>query len=111
MNRLRIKPIEESPLAQRSVPFITKLNIALAAVSLCMMVYYVVQSNGMAVQVWRARDAQERLATLQDVRNGLVAQEAALDDREQLMSLATNAGMVPAGSVVYLVEQRPVAAR
>lgn len=103
--------MEQSPLAYRPLSGVVKINVALAAVSLLMMVYYVVQSNGMAVQVWRARDAQERLASLLDDRNGLVAQQAALEDREQLIALAKDAGMVPAGSVVYLVQERPVAAR
>ncbi len=111
MNRLRTKPIEQSPLARRSPSRIAWLNIGLACASLVMMVYYVVQSNSMAVQVWSSRDAQERLTTLRDQRNALVALQASLDDGQKLMALAQDAGMVPAGSVVYLVQERPVAAR
>lgn len=87
------------------------LNAALAGVSLFMLLYYVVQNNAMAVQVWRTRDAQARLTALADDRNGLVARQAALDDRQQLIALAQQAGMVSAGMVVYLVQERPVAAR
>ncbi len=85
--------------------------MTLAGISLLLLFYYVVQNNAMAVQMWRARDAQQQLTVLNDDRNGLVAQQAALDDRDQLIALAQRAGMVPAGAVVYLVQDRPVAAR
>lgn len=87
------------------------VNLTLASVSLFMLFYYVVQNNAMAVQVWQTRDAQEQLVVLNDERNGLVARQVMLDDRQQLIDLAQRAGMVPAGSVVYLVQERPVAAR
>lgn len=111
MNHIRTKPIELSPLAHRPVSRVVRINIALALASVSMLLYYVMQNNSMAVQVWRARDAQEQLTTLRDERNRIVGRQAALDDREQLMTLARSAGMVPAGTVVYLVQERPVAAR
>lgn len=103
---MRTMPAEQSPLARIAI-----LNLALAGVSLLFLFYYVVQNNAMAVQVWRARDAQERLTVLADDRNGLVAQQVVLDDRQRLTVLAQRAGMVPAGTVVYLVQEQPVAVR
>ena len=107
--------VEQSSLAHRSPPAggsrVAVVNMILASVSLFMLFYYVVQNNALAVQVWRTRDSQERLTVLADNRNGLVAQQAALDDRQKLVALAQRAGMVPAGAVVYLVQERPVAAR
>ncbi|MEK7637822.1 MAG: hypothetical protein AAB375_00100 [Patescibacteria group bacterium] len=111
MNRIRTIPVEQSPLAHRPASRVAKLNLLLACVSLSMLLYYVVQNNAMAVQVWRTRDAQGRLTALADDRNGLVARQAALDDRQQLIALVQRAGMVPAGTVVYLVQEQPIAAR
>ena len=111
MNHHRTPPIEQLPLARRLPSRANQLNMVLAGVVLSLLFYYVVQNNAMAVQVWRTRDAQERLTALRDDRNGLVARQAALDDRQQLMTLAQRAGMVPAGTLVYLVEVPPVAAR
>lgn len=103
--------MEQSPLATKPASRVTRFNILLAGASLALLFYYVVQNNAMAVQVWRTRDAQERLTSLRDDRNSLVAQQAALDDRQQLMILAQSAGMVPSGAVVYLVQAKAVAAR
>jgi cell division protein FtsB len=86
-------------------------NVVLGGISLLLIGYYVVQNNDMAVQVWRARDAQTQLSELREERNELVANRASLDDRQQLTSLAVSAGMVPAGTVVYLVQDQPVAVR
>ncbi len=87
------------------------VNVALVTVSLGAFVFYVIQANGMTAQVWQARDARERLASIQEDRNTLVAQKSALEDRQQLAALAAQTGMVPMGTVVYLVQDRPVAAR
>ena len=111
MNRFHTTPIEQSPLAQRPLSRIARLNVLLAGLSLLMLGYYVVENNATAVRVWRGQDAQQRLAALSDERNGLVARQAMLDDREQLTVLARQQGMVPAGAVVYLVQDQPVAAR
>jgi len=115
MNRFRTTPMEQSPLAHRHPSAggsrIAYMNVALAAISLFMLFYYVVQSNDVAVQVWHSRDTQERLTILRDNRNALVARQSALDDRQQLIALAQDAGMVPAVGVVYLVQPLPVAAR
>jgi cell division protein FtsB len=87
------------------------LNIALVSIAVACLLYYVIAANGLAAQAWRSTDAQDRLATLLDERNSLVAQQSALEDRSVLSALATNAGMIPAGAVVYLVQNQPVAAR
>jgi hypothetical protein len=90
----------------------SRMNIGFLAVSAFFLICYVIQANGIATQVWRIRDAQQQLAALSEERNGLVAQEATLDDRQQLLELAQQSGMVPAGgTVVYLVQNQPVAAR
>lgn len=86
------------------------VTIALAAAALMLLVTYVIQVNTLAAQTYRARDAQDRLAALRDERNALVAQQASLDDREVLTRLAQANGLVPAGAVVYLVQDNPVAA-
>jgi len=104
-------PIEQSPLAHRPTSHIALLNILLAGAALSILLYYVVLNNALAVHEWRSRDAQRQLSVLADERNGLVAQQSALDDRQQLMAFAQGAGMVPAGAVVYLVQERPVAIR
>ncbi len=90
---------------------IKHINIGLAITACFLLIYYVVQANAMAAQTWRAKDLQERLSILRNERNELVAQQSALDDREHLLTLVRAAGMVPAGAVVYLVQDRSVAAR
>jgi hypothetical protein len=87
------------------------INYILAACTLLFVVVYVVQVNAMAAQAWRVRDVRGQLSTLQEARTTLVAQEAALGDREQLTTLAQRAGMIPASNIVYLVQDRTVAAR
>ena len=87
------------------------MNLGLLMVAAAALVFYVFQANSVAAQSWRTRDAQSRLSALLDQRNSLVAEQASLDDRAQLTALAAQAGFVPAGAVVYLVENRPVAAR
>lgn len=90
----------------------SRINIVFLSAALLFLMCYVIEANGMAAQAWQARDTQRQLAALRETRNGLVAQEAALGDRVQLMALAQRSGMVPADSaVVYLVQDRPVAAR
>ena len=91
---------------------IFRINIVLASVAAFCLMYYVVAVNGMAAQAWQMRDTQRQLAAVNEARNGLVAQEATLNDRAQLMTLAQRVGMVPVGTaVVYLVQDRSVAAR
>lgn len=92
---------------------IYRFNIGLTVAALALVVYYVIQMNGLAAQTWRIQDAQDRLAALRDAKNGLVAQRAEFDDREQLVLVAQRAGMVPVAmnTVVYLTQDRPVAVR
>lgn len=87
------------------------LNLALIAIAVASLVSYVIAANALAAQAWRATDTQEELASLLDARNDLVAQQSSLEDRAVLTALANGAGFVPAGAVVYLVEDVPVAAR
>ena len=87
------------------------LNLALIAIAVAGLVSYVVAANALAAQAWQSADAHEELTALLDARNGLVAQQSTLEDRAVLSALAAQAGMVPAGAVVYLVEDEPVAAR
>ncbi len=87
------------------------LNIALIAAALCGLVVYVIAANGLASQAWQAADAQDQLNTILDERNDLIAQQSEFEDRSRLTELAHRVGMVPAGAVVYLVQEKPVAAR
>jgi hypothetical protein len=90
---------------------IRRINLGLAIVTLALLGYYVVQVNAMAAQAWTLTDANNRLSALQDERNSLVAHRASLDDRDTLVGAANQAGLVPAGPVVYLVHDHAVAAR
>ncbi len=90
---------------------IRNVNIGLGLAAVACLVFYVVQTNAMSAQAWRARDAQDQLAALRNERMTLVAQRSEFDDRDHLMMLVRAAGMVPAGAVSYVVQNRPVAAR
>lgn len=87
------------------------LNVSLMIVALALLMYYVVQVNAIASQTWKLSDAHDRMIVVQDEHNGLVAQRAALDDRQALTVAAQTAGLVPAGTVVYLIQDHSVAAR
>jgi cell division protein FtsB len=86
------------------------LNLGLAIVAVVTLMYYVMQVNVLAASAWQLKDARERLATLREDRDALIAQGAELDDRPVLEALARNSGFVPADTVVYLVEPSAVAA-
>jgi hypothetical protein len=95
----------------RTVGMVGLANIGIAAVALLCLLYYVVQVNSMASQTWRIGDARARLASLRAERDTIVARQSELDDRTVLMGLAAQSGMVPSGTVVYLVQDSAVAAR
>jgi hypothetical protein len=106
------RPVHQTAVMHApSTTAIAWLNLALIAVAVASLLSYVVAANGLAAQAWRFSDAQDEIVGLLDTRNGLVAQQSALEDRTVLSALAADAGMVPAGSVVYLVQDKPVAAR
>ena len=88
-----------------------RINVALMIVVLAALMYYVIQVNAVAAHAWNMKDAQERLGILREERNTLIAQEAALDDRQALTELAVREGMVPVDTVVYLVQDHAVAAK
>lgn len=92
---------------------LARINIGLGVAALLFVVYAVVQTNALAAHAWSTRDAQNSLAAMLDERNTLVAQQAAVSNREQLILLAQQAGMVPVpmSSIVYLTQDRSVAAR
>jgi hypothetical protein len=90
---------------------IKQLNIGLGVAAAAFLVFYVIQTNAMAAQAWRARDVQNQLTTLRNERTTLVAQRSQFDDRQHLQTLAEAAGMVPAGAVTYVVQGHAVAAR
>lgn len=87
------------------------LNAALLVIAVACFLYYVVAANGLAAQSWRFADAHDELSGLLEERNGLVAQQSELEDRTVLSALAVQNGMIPAGAVVYLVQDKAVAAR
>jgi cytoskeletal protein RodZ len=87
------------------------LNAALILIAVASFLFYVVTANGLAAQEWRFADAHDTLSGLLEERNGLVAQQSELEDRSVLSTLAAQAGMVPAGAVVYLVQDQSVAVR
>lgn len=86
------------------------MNLALAIVGLLLLLYYVMQVNVLAASAWQLKDARQRLATLREGRDALIAQAAQLDDRPVLEELARSSGLVPAENVVYLVQPSAVAA-
>lgn len=88
---------------------ISRLNVAFAVLSVAFLIFYVAQTNAIASQTWRTRHAQEQLTALQDSHNELISQQSVLGSRRQLLEFAQQAGMVPADSVVYLVQDRSVA--
>lgn len=88
-----------------------RINLGLAATSLALLIAYAVQTNLLATQTWSTRDAHDRLAVVSEQRNALIAQEAALDDRSVLETLAHEQGLVPAGTVAYIIQDTAVAAR
>jgi hypothetical protein len=95
-------------------PFSTMVewvNAALVVTAVTGFLYYVMAANGLAAQTWRFADARSELTALLEERNGLVAQQSALEDRAVLSALAAQEGLVPAGAVVYLVQEQSVAAR
>lgn len=87
------------------------VNVALMLIAAASLICYVVAANAMAAQTWRFADAQESLSALIEVRNGLIAQQSEFEDRGVLSKLAADAGLVPAGTVTYLVQPPSVAAR
>ncbi|MCC6934340.1 MAG: hypothetical protein IT406_01415 [Candidatus Yanofskybacteria bacterium] len=87
------------------------VNGVLAVLAVAALVCYVVQANALAAHAWEMRDAQAQLAEARDVRTTLVAEQSSFDNRQHLTDLAAQLGMVPAGDVVYLTPERPVAAR
>jgi hypothetical protein len=87
------------------------MNIALISLAVGALILYVVSANTLAAQNWRMADANDQLAHLQEIRNDLVAQQSAMEDRAVLLTLAADAGFVPADGVIHLVEDGPVAAR
>lgn len=85
------------------------LHIGLVIASLVLLLYYVVQANLIAAETWRLRDVRDQLGALSGKRDALVAEEARLDDRTVLQALALTQGMVPAGTVSYLIQPANVA--
>ena len=83
----------------------------LAVAGMLLLLYYVMQVNVLAAATWQVRDARDHLAGLREDRDSIAAQTAELDDRDVLNALAVEAGLVPADTVVYLVEPGAVAAR
>jgi hypothetical protein len=88
-----------------------RINTGLAAASLALLISYVIQTNLLAAQTWNAGDAHDRLTAVLEQRNSLIAQEAELDDRSVLEVLAHQQGLVPAGTVAYIIQDTAVAAR
>lgn len=83
-------------------------RILLVAV-VVLLLYYVVQANTLAADTWRLRAAQDQLSSLRSTRDGIVAQQGQLSDRSVLTQLAAQQGMVPAGTVAYLIQSSDVA--
>jgi hypothetical protein len=92
-------------------PSMRRSNVGLVIVGLALLMYYVMQVNALAAHAWKMKDANERLGVLREEHNFLVAQEAALDDRQALATLAAHEGLIPADAVVYLVQDHAVAAK
>ena len=109
-NRIRTTYI---PHSSRAVSFtmLGLTNAVLAVAAALLLLYYVMQVNVLAAATWEVRDASARLAALREDRDTIAAHIAELDDRSVLQELADAAGLVPAGTVVYLVEPGAVAAR
>lgn len=87
------------------------VNIVLLAALAVSLVWYLAQVNSIASAGWHIRDLQLQLTDLQSTRDTLIADAARFDDQQVLEQLAQHAGLVPAGSVAYLIQPQPVAAR
>ncbi len=92
------------------MPTVNRTVIFLALVAALCLVYYVVQANLLAADTWRLKAAQDQLASLKTDRDGLAADQAQLDDRTFLESLAKEQGLVPVEHTAYLVQEDAVAA-
>ncbi len=87
------------------------VNATLMIGTLILVGAYVVLANSASVNTWKVADANTRISQLSDERNTIIAQQASIEDRAQLLVLAEREGMVPANSLVYILEERSVAAR
>lgn len=98
-------------MTQQPLGIVGKLNIAFFALAIGGLLFYVIAANTLAAQAWRIADAQDQLTTILNERNDIIAQQSQLDDRARLSELAVSVGMIPAGAVVYLMQEGPMAAR
>lgn len=114
IRRIKTVTIHQQHIASERSLHITgmtgRLNIGLALLALAFLLAYVMQTNLLAAQTWRMRQAQDQLASILEQSNALIAQQSEFNDRIVLQELAVKQGFVPAGTVVYLVQDTAVAA-
>ncbi|MBP6886149.1 MAG: hypothetical protein KBC02_02820 [Candidatus Pacebacteria bacterium] len=91
--------------------YVATFNIMCSLVIVVAFAFYLITANSLASHAWKAAQTQGQLSQGLNARNALIDQQAALEDRNRLESLALASGMIVDSGSVYLVEATSVAAR
>ena len=85
------------------------LNVLLAATVAALLVFYIVQINGISADTYHLSQLNGRLAALNETASTLTAGVPAIQNPSLLVEFAAGHNLVPAVDIVYLFEGGAVA--
>ena len=88
---------------------ISLANLALAALMVVLLIYYVVVANSITAWNYKIQKLSGQLLSLSEIGSSLIAQRAFLESTELLVNFAKTNNMVEAKNVSYLFENKNVA--
>ena len=90
-------------------PWVFMLNVLLAATVAALLVFYIVQINGISADTYHLSQLNGRLAALNETASTLTAGVPAIQNPSLLVEFAAGHNLVPAVDIVYLFEGGAVA--
>lgn len=103
-NHASVKELKHNPI---SAVFI--INTILLLIAGLLTIYYVMQANIIAAGNYKISMLNQKLGSLNEVRNSLAAQKSSMEDPARILDFALNQNMVEAKNAVYLFENGDVA--
>ncbi len=87
------------------------VNIMLFGVATLLLFYYVMMANSVTAKNYRVQTLQKKLETLTEANSLLISKKLVLESPSALLEFARSSGLVKAGNVLYIFENKNVAQR
>ncbi len=87
------------------------INLMLFGVASLLLFYYVMMANSVTAKNYQVQVLRDKLEILTESNSSLASKKIAMESQNALIEFANSSGLVKAGNILYIFENKDVAQR